>query len=71
MGKTAATFQDRLRQLREARGWTPEELSAASGVHSQTVRKLEDGQRTWPRLDIAQKLAAALGVTLDELAGGG
>ncbi len=63
------TFQARLRELREAKGISPEELAALSGVHAQTIRKLEGGERAWPRLDIAKKLARALGVTLDDLAG--
>ena len=67
--KSRATFKGRLRQLRETTGQSPEELGALSGVHAQTIRKLEDGQRSWPRLDIARKLARALGVSLDELAG--
>jgi len=68
--KTAhPTFQTTLRRLREAKDISPEELAVMSGVHAQTIRKLEDGQRTWPRLDIAKKLAVALGVSLDELAG--
>ncbi|MBC7853489.1 MAG: helix-turn-helix transcriptional regulator [Pirellulaceae bacterium] len=63
------TFRDRLRRFRLALALTPEQLGEKCGLHPQVVRKLEDGQRVWPRLDTARKLAKGLGVTLDELAG--
>jgi transcriptional regulator with XRE-family HTH domain len=59
-------FKKFLRDAREKAGLTPEELGERAGVHPQTIRKLEDGQRTWPRLDIACKLANALGVPLTD-----
>lgn len=61
------TFADRLRTLREAAALTPEELGERAGVHPQVIRKLEDGQSKWPRLDTAAKLAAVLGVAVDKL----
>lgn len=59
----------KIRALREDKGWTLEQLSDASGVEVGTISALEirDSQRT----KFAGALAAALGVTLDELAGDG
>jgi transcriptional regulator with XRE-family HTH domain len=58
----------RLKTLRERRGLTQVELAARSGVPLGSVRNYEQGHRT-PLLDQAARLAAALGVSIDELAG--
>jgi transcriptional regulator with XRE-family HTH domain len=60
----------RLKELRRARELTQEQLARTIGVGLDAVRKWERGDRT-PRLDMAAKLAEALGVTIDELAGVG
>lgn len=58
------TFGERLRALREERGWTQRELAERSGVPFPTVCNHEQGRRnpSWPQ---AVKLAKALGVSLD------
>lgn len=61
------TFASLLRAARAKKGWTPEELGERAGVHPQVIRKYELGERTWPRLDIAAKIAKALGIKLDSL----
>jgi transcriptional regulator with XRE-family HTH domain len=58
----------RLARLRRERGLSQEGLAAAAGVPVGTLRGWEYGRRT-PLLDAAVKLADALGVSLDELAG--
>jgi transcriptional regulator with XRE-family HTH domain len=58
----------RLKELRLRAGLTQEALARAAGVANDAVRKWERGKRT-PLLDMAAKLADALGCTLDELAG--
>jgi transcriptional regulator with XRE-family HTH domain len=58
----------RLKALREAAGLTQARLARRSGVPLGSVRGYEQGVRT-PGLDQAAKLARALGVSLDELAG--
>jgi transcriptional regulator with XRE-family HTH domain len=60
---------NRLKRLRAGRGLTQEELAARAGLSVSLVMALEQGKRGNPRLDTLLKLAAALGVTLDELAG--
>lgn len=50
-------------RLREERGWSTARLARLAGMHSQTVYKIEGGQRA-PSLETARRLAAALGVSL-------
>jgi transcriptional regulator with XRE-family HTH domain len=50
-------------RLREERGWSTARLARLAGMHSQTLYKLEGGQRA-PSLETARKIAAALGVSL-------
>ncbi len=58
------TFGDRLKELRAARGLTQQALADAAGVPIGTVRDYEQGTRD-PLLSNAQRLALALGVSLD------
>jgi transcriptional regulator with XRE-family HTH domain len=61
-------FGERLAKLREARGWTQQELAERSGVPYITIYRCERGQHQEPRVSVAAKLARALGVSLDVLA---
>jgi transcriptional regulator with XRE-family HTH domain len=63
------TFGHRLKRLREARGWSLQELAARSGVPYITIYRCERGQHQEPRVSVAAKLARALVVPLDVLAG--
>jgi transcriptional regulator with XRE-family HTH domain len=58
----------RLKGLREDRGLTQTQLADRAGVPLGSLRNYEQGHRT-PLLDQAAKLAVALGVSLDVLAG--
>jgi transcriptional regulator with XRE-family HTH domain len=58
----------RLAELRRAAGLSQEALARKADVGTDAVRKWERGKRT-PSLKMAIKLAATLGVSLDELAG--
>jgi transcriptional regulator with XRE-family HTH domain len=58
----------RLKALRVAAGLTQEGLARKADVGTDAVRKWETGRRT-PGLDMAVKLAEALGVTVGVLAG--
>ena len=62
-------FGDVLRRLRQEAGLSQAGLAAAAGVHLRQIHRYESGEQQ-PALDVAQRLASALGVTLDELAGG-
>lgn len=54
-------FGRRVRSLREARGYSQEELAARSNLHRTYISSLERGQRN-VGLDNVHALAAALGV---------
>lgn len=61
-------FNERLKALREEKGLTQAQLSQSSGLSSRTIQKYEYGAGI-PRIDIAEKLAAALDVSVSELLG--
>ena len=63
-----ATFGERLKLLREERGWSQRELAERSGVPYFTIYRCERGTHGEPRVSMAAKLARALGVSLDLLA---
>lgn len=60
------TARRRLRALRQARGWTLEDLAARAHLGASTISRIETGQR---RLAVDQlvTLARALGITVDDL----
>lgn len=57
-----------LRALRDAKGWTQQDLSDASGIDRDKIAKIETGARRVSGTD-ALYLADALGVATDELLG--
>jgi transcriptional regulator with XRE-family HTH domain len=62
------TFADKLKERRQAAGMTQAALSEASGVPLPTIRDYEQGKRE-PLLSNAQRLARALGASLDVFPG--
>jgi len=64
-----SSIGDRIRSLREFRDVTQEELAARAGVHVDTIRKLEQGQRQSARINTLRALARALDVQLERLVG--
>jgi len=58
-----------IRDLREKKGLTREELAFKAKVTPGYVAQLELGLRTNPSLDVVRRLARALGVPLRELLG--
>jgi transcriptional regulator with XRE-family HTH domain len=67
----AQTFGERMRYLRTQRGWSRRQLAAAAGVQYVTLCMLERGARSGKgvSVEIAQRLARTLGVSLDYLTG--
>jgi transcriptional regulator with XRE-family HTH domain len=59
----------RVKQLREAKGWSQDELARRVGLTSKTISNYETGTRgvKEPPLSTVRALADALGVPLDEL----
>ena len=62
-------FGDVIRRLRQEAGLSQAGLAAAAGIHLRQIHRYESGEQQ-PALGVAQRMASALGVTLDELAGG-
>lgn len=60
---------ERLHAWREKKGWGLRDLARASGVDVSLISRLESGERQSVSLDAAMKLARALGLSLDYLAG--
>ncbi|MEV0301345.1 DUF488 family protein, N3 subclade [Streptomyces prasinus] len=61
------TFAQRVRTLREERGWTRERLAKEAGVRPNTLARLEGGGAIQPGFFTVGGIADALGVSLDEL----
>lgn len=59
--RPAEVFGRRLREARERRGWTQDQLAKYAAVHRTTIVRLERAQ-TEPSLDVVLRCAAGLGV---------
>ncbi len=57
---------ERIRVLRESRGWLQRELAKAAALPVRTIGRIERGEVD-VRLSTLAKIAAALGVSLKEL----
>ncbi|MDT0343032.1 helix-turn-helix domain-containing protein [Streptomyces litchfieldiae] len=68
IGDVLAGVGPRLRRLRSRRGVTLAALSAATGISTSTLSRLESGQRR-PSLELLLPIAQAHQVPLDELVG--
>lgn len=56
----------RIRYLRREKGWSQEDLALEANVNKNYVSDLENGRRN-PSLDILERIALALQITLSEL----
>lgn len=68
MGYSNETLARALRVERAKHGWSQEDLARESGVAVNTIARYESG-RNMPSLNVAAKMAQALGCSIDELAG--
>ena len=57
---------ERIRQIREARGWSQIKLGEMSGLAGPTINRIENGHRVG-RGDTLKRIAEALDVTMDDL----
>jgi transcriptional regulator with XRE-family HTH domain len=62
-------IKDRLKELRTALDWSQQTLAMNAGLSLSAVVQIEAGRIDDPRINTLRKLARALGVSLDELAG--
>jgi len=62
----AIALGKRLRELRDAKGWTLETLAEAAAMNELQVGHIERGA-TDPKLSTIRKLARAYGMTVSEL----
>jgi putative transcriptional regulator len=60
------TIRNRVKQLRDARGWTQQQLATAVGVSRQSINSIERN-RYVPSLDLALKFARVFAVSTDEI----
>lgn len=65
--RTVPPLGRNVRRLREAKGWSQPELADRAGLARPTIARVELGYATATTLETAERLAEALGVTLDEL----
>ena len=61
-------FGERLLEARKAKKLTREKLAGLANISSKTIANYESGER-YPTVDIASRLAAALGVSVANLIG--
>ena len=54
---------------RRKKNWTQEDLAREAGVPQSVISRIERGERKNPSIDVVRRLAEALGVTIDYLAG--
>jgi transcriptional regulator with XRE-family HTH domain len=62
------TFGSRLRRTREEQGLSVLALAGMTEIQPRTIERWEDGLH-YPKIEDAAKVATALGVSLDDLAG--
>jgi transcriptional regulator with XRE-family HTH domain len=68
MSEEAEAMGLRFQELRHEKGLSQSELAKAAGVPIASLKNWEQGRRM-PAFDAAFRVAKALGITLDELAG--
>jgi len=66
-GRQFGFFQERLRELREAKGMTREQLAFRSGLSVSTIQRMEVGFRAVPYYTSVEAVARVLGVEPNEL----
>ena len=62
------TFNERLKNIREQKGLTQEQLAKRSGISCRMIQKYESGVSR-PRFEAAEKLASALELPVSQLLG--
>jgi transcriptional regulator with XRE-family HTH domain len=67
MAKTISTVAKNIKKHRQAKGLSQDKLSRMADVSHATIIKIESGVIQSPTINTVQKIAKALGVSLDNL----
>jgi len=67
MSNEKTTIAKNIKKLRNQRGLSQDKLSKLADISHNTIIKIESGAIQSPTMDTAQKIAKALGVSLDDL----
>jgi len=67
MSNEKTTIAKNIKKLRKQRGLSQDRLSKLADISHNTIIKIESGAIQSPTMDTAQKIAKALGVSLDDL----
>ena len=67
MATTIPTISKNIKKLRKAKHLSQDKLSRLADVSHATIIKIESGGIQNPTIDTVQKIAKALGVSLDDL----
>ena len=63
------TLGEKIKELREQRGWSQRELSQRAHVRAALISELESGKKEDTTGSVLRRLARTLGVTVDYLVG--
>ena len=61
------SLPDRIRLLREQKGWSQNRLAKETGISQPTIWRLERGEIERPNVEYLRLVADAFGVTIDSL----
>ena len=67
MSKTIQPIAKNIKKYRRAKGLSQDKLSRLADISHATIIKIESGGIQSPTIDTVQKIAKALGVSLDNL----
>jgi transcriptional regulator with XRE-family HTH domain len=67
MSKTIQPIAKNIKKYRQAKGLSQDKLSRLADISHATIIKIESGGIQSPTIDTVQKIAKALGVSLDNL----
>jgi len=67
MSNKISTIAKNIRKIRKKKGISQDKLSKLADVAYNTIIKIESGAIQNPTIETVQKIAKALGVSLDEL----
>jgi len=60
---------ERIKSAREKKGWSQYKLAKEADVRPSTISQIESGARQKPSIDVLQKVASALSLTVSQLLG--